>query len=72
MPRRLAEPTRRVHLHLPERDIERLAEYFDHTCGVASAVRAIIRNALDKIEQRKHDLVDAETIDVELPQELSQ
>lgn len=71
MPKRHERPTRRVHLHLPVDDIDWLQSRYGHTIGVAAAVRSIVATARRRIEERIADKLDTTTVEVDLPQELT-
>ena len=52
MPRSESEPLRRVHLHIYERDYERLLQFYGDTTGVSKAARTMIRRFLHNVEAR--------------------
>jgi hypothetical protein len=52
MPRKEEEETTRVHVHLFQRDVDRLDDLFGATMGRASAIRKIIRAFINNVEAK--------------------
>lgn len=46
------EPLERVHLMLFEKDVARLQRYFAPNVGMSKAVRVIVRDYLDRFDQK--------------------
>lgn len=52
MPRKESEPLKRLHIHLFERDWERIQLLFADNIGESKAIRHMVRKYLDMIEAK--------------------
>lgn len=67
MPRSLAEPTKRYHVHIYKTDYDRLVELHGDNVGVSNAIRMLIRSYLQEVAARTAQT----SIRPEIPDELT-